>query len=189
MAIPFTYIWLNVLSSVEDQYLAQYKFGCFAIAFSCIIEMTAEPPVFIGQVFCFVKLKIIMDTVHILVRSVVFIVIVLNNPGVAIYAFGIAQLSSAITIIMGNYIFFHFYIKRLHEYRNELKRVDDKATVVKKFGSHYENMDDFPFNSIVDMIPGILPNSVSSHVVINIHFILFILFSLRINVLIQTYKC
>lgn len=159
--MPCLYIWLNWLSAVDEHYYVQYRFGCFAIAFACIIELTAEAPIFVSQVFCFVKLKVVMDTGHIFIRSFVFIVLVLFNKGITIYAFGIAQIISAITIIVGNYAFFHLYIPRLKQYRNEMKRVDDKYELRKTFGNYYENMEDFPFSSVKELLPGVLPNSVS----------------------------
>ncbi|XP_053658669.1 protein RFT1 homolog [Anopheles marshallii] len=159
LAIPCLYIWLNWLSAVDDIYAEQYRFGCFAIAFSCIIEMTAEAPIFVGQVFCFVKLKVILDTGHIFIRSFIFIFIVLMNKDVTIYAFGIAQITSACTIIIGNYAFYYFYIPKLLRYRKELKKVDDKYVLRDRYGQHFENMDDFPFVSIKQMLPGVLPNS------------------------------
>lgn len=122
--------------------------------------MTAESPIFIGQIFCFVKLKIILDTLHIFVRSLTFITLVLLNRNVAIYAFGIAQLVSALTIILGNYLFFHVYIKKLQEYRLELKRNDNNEQTIAKYGSYFKSMDDFPFKGITEMVPGVLPNSV-----------------------------
>lgn len=158
LSIPCLYIWLNWLSTVDEHFYVQYRFGCYAIAFACVIELTAEAPIFVSQVFCFVKLKVLMDTSHIFIRSFVFIVIVLLNKDITIYAFGIAQIISAITIIVGNYAFFHLYIPRLAKYRKELKRVDDKHELRKTFGNYYENMDDFPFKSIKEMLPGVLPN-------------------------------
>ncbi|XP_029718765.2 protein RFT1 homolog isoform X1 [Aedes albopictus] len=162
LSMPCLYIWLNWLSTVDEQYYVQYRFGCFAIAFACIIELTAEAPIFVSQVFCFVKLKVVMDTGHIFIRSFVFIVLVLLNKSITIYAFGIAQIISAVTIIVGNYAFFHLYIPRLKQYRNEMKRVDDKYELRKTFGKYYENMEDFPFSSVREMLPGALPNSGST---------------------------
>uniref|UniRef100_A0A2M4BIQ9 Protein RFT1 homolog n=1 Tax=Anopheles marajoara TaxID=58244 RepID=A0A2M4BIQ9_9DIPT len=159
LAIPCLYVWLHWLSPVDAVYAEQYRFGCFAIAFSCIIEMTAESPIFVGQVFCFVKLKVILDTGHIFIRSFIFITIVLLNKDITIYAFGIAQITSACTIIVGNYAFYYFYIPRLLRYRAELKKVDDKRVLREKYGQQYENMEDFPFVSIRQMLPGVLPNS------------------------------
>lgn len=99
-----------------------------------------------------------MDTLHILVRSLIFITVVLQNSSIAIYAFGIAQLSSAFTIIIGNYWFFHVYIKRLKQYRLDVaNRTNDKNQAIQQ--PYYENMDDFPFNSIFEMIPGVMRNT------------------------------
>lgn len=162
LSIPCIYIWLNVLSPVNEVYQSAYRFSCYAMILSCIIELTAESPAFVGQVFCFIKLKVILDTLHIFIRSLVFIVLVMNNKNIAIYAFGIAQFTSALTIIIGNYGFFHFYIKRLRKYRDSLKKNDnDKEKTKSEFGPYYENMNDFPFTSILEMIPGVLKNSVS----------------------------
>lgn len=124
--------------------------------------MTAEAPVYVAQVFCFVKIKIVLDTVHILVRSLVFIVLVLSNSNGAIYAFGIAQMSSAATIIVGNYFFFHVYIRRLRDYRAALKKADGDVEKVRgEWGTAFEHMHDFPFEGVMDMVPGVLPNEVS----------------------------
>lgn len=162
LAIPVGYIWFYMLSAVDPKYESAYHFGCYAMIFSCIVELTAEAPAFVGQVFCFVKLKVILDTLHIFIRSVVFIVLVMNNKNIAIYAFGIAQFTSALTIIIGNYGFFHFYIKRLRTYRDTLKKNDDdKEKTIRALGPYYENMNDFPFNSIFEMMPGVLTNPVS----------------------------
>jgi oligosaccharide translocation protein RFT1 len=157
--VPCLYVWLQLLSSVDDVYAAQYKFGCLAIAFSCIIELTAEAPIFVGQVFCFVKLKVILDTLHIFIRSVVFILLVVFNKNIAIYAFGVAQIVSALTIIVGNYGFFYWYISRLKRYR-QVKRDDDKKD--DKLATYFDNMADFPFTSIGQMVPGVLPNEAGS---------------------------
>lgn len=166
LSLPCLYIWLNLLSSVGDAYANAYKFGCISMVLSCIIELTAETPAFIGQVFCFIKLKVILDTLHIFIRSIVFILLVVNDKNIAIYAFGIAQLTSCATIIIGNYGFFHVYIKRLHNYRAMLKKYDDdKQKAIAECGPYYESMNDFPFNSIFDMLPGVLTNPVSNKVI------------------------
>lgn len=162
LSLPCLYIWLNVLSPVNEVYQSAYKFGCYAMIFSCICELTAEAPAFVGQVFCFVKLKVILDTLHIFIRSFVFIVLVMNNKNIAIYAFGIAQFTSCLTIILGNYGFFHLYIKRLRRFRDTLKKNDnDREKTVSEVGPYYENMNDFPFTSILEMVPGVLKNPVS----------------------------
>lgn len=165
MSLPGIYIWLHFLWPIDVAHLDAYRFGCMAIALSCIVEMTAEAPVYVAQVFCFVKTKILLDAVHILVRSLVFITLVCSNANDgngAIYAFGIAQMSSAATIVVGNYLFFYIYIRRLRKYRVALKKVDGVVETLRaEWGSNFENMNDFPFDSVMDMVPGVLPNKVS----------------------------
>lgn len=169
LSIPCLYVWLHVLSPVNEIYLPAYKFGCYAMVVSCIIELTAEAPGFVGQVFCFVKLKVIQDTLHIFVRSSVFIILVLKNKDIAIYAFGIAQFTSCLTIIIGYYGFFYMYINRLKNYRRLLKKHDGNLEEVKKEinSTAYEHMEDFPFESIKDFVPGVLENSVSILLIFN----------------------
>ncbi|TMW40070.1 hypothetical protein DOY81_014850 [Sarcophaga bullata] len=118
ISMPCVYIWLNWLTTVDNVYAAQYSFACYAVALSCVIELCAEAPVFAIQVFCFVKLKVILNTLHIFVRSVVFLWIVLGNGSVAIYAFAIAQLVSAVTILLSHYGFFACYIKLFQDFKN-----------------------------------------------------------------------
>lgn len=162
LSLPCLYVWLHVLSPVGDSYQSAYRFGCYAMVISCIFELTAEAPAFVGQVFCFVKLKVILDTLHIFVRSVVFIILVLNNKNIAIYAFGIAQFTSCLVIIGGNYGFFHIYIQRLKTYRDVLKKNDNDIDKTRdEMGHYYEHMNDFPFNSVTEMVPTVLKNPVS----------------------------
>lgn len=159
LSVPCLYIWLNVLSPVDAVYSSAYRFGCIAIVVSCILELTAEAPAFVGQVFCFIKLKVILDTLHIFIRSMVFIILVLNDKEMAIYAFGIAQFASCATIVLGNYGFFYVYIKKLINYRQVLKKNDDDtAKTALVCGKYYEHMNDFPFESLTDMVPGMFPN-------------------------------
>lgn len=131
---------------MESRLVSQYTFACYSVAVSCIIELAAEAPVFVAQVFCFVKFKIFMNTLYIFLRSVVFIWIVLSNDKIAITAFGISQISSAVTILLGNYTFFHWYTKKLQEERR-------KSSKDKEPNELFQKMDDFPFTSITEMLP------------------------------------
>lgn len=154
LSIPCLYIWLNLLSPVENHLWTQYKFGCLAMTISCILELCAEAPLFIAQVFCFVKLKVVLDTLHIFVRSVVFISIVLKNPDIAIYAFGIAQLASIFAIVVGYYAYFYTYIS---------KKDDDPSRKTSEDEPDKEHTlaDKFPLQSVAELLPGVLRNKVS----------------------------
>ncbi|XP_053949020.1 protein RFT1 homolog [Anastrepha ludens] len=152
ICIPCVYIWLHLLSPVDDQFSLQYQFGCYSMAISCVIELCAEAPNFVSQVFCFVRLRIVLSTLHILVRSAVFLWIVINDKSAAINAFAIAQLMSTATIILGNYGFFYFYIRRFNQEKEKKERCP------KLDSTMYNDMNDFPFKKITDFLPGVMEN-------------------------------
>lgn len=161
---PCLYIWLNWFGSPVDAELAdQYKFGCICIIVSGIIELLAEAPVFVAQVFCFIKLRVILDTLNIFVRSVIFITLVLRDPKEAIFAFSIAQVGSTVTFVIGYYVYFIHYIDKANKSRGAAKRtVDtDNGSPDKQPDEHTESDEFIPFNSILQMLPGCLQNPVS----------------------------
>lgn len=139
---------------------------------SGVIELLAEVPVFVAQVFCFVKLRVILDTLNLFVRSVIFIVLVIRDPKQAIFAFSIAQLGSTVTFVIGYYIYFMHYIENVKKFTAASKRGADNAAD-DQFYDDGKNNDDktsskilfesdtfIPFNSIKQMLPGYFQNPV-----------------------------
>lgn len=168
---PCLYIWLNFGTPVDAELYDQYKFGCICIVVSGIIELLAEVPVFVAQVFCFVKLRIILDTLNIFVRSVIFVVLVIHDPKKAIFAFSVAQVGSTVTFVIGYYIYFIHYTGNVNKSRGVLKRnadnlndndtFDDSSNKNDKTTEKHSEQEDFiPFNSIKQMLPGYLHNPV-----------------------------
>lgn len=143
---------MYALTPVTDALRDQYRFGCAIMTISCVLELCAEAPAFVGQVFCFVKLKIVMDTLHIFVRSLVFILLVVGNSERVIWAFGIAQLASCLTILCGNYGFFFVYLRRHRSHApatsKKKKNDDDAAADVTDL-----DLDDFPIRRMSDFLP------------------------------------
>lgn len=158
------YVWLNFWPSVGIELYNQYKFGCICIIVSCIIELFAETPVFVAQVFCFVKLRVILDTLHIFVRSTLFIWLVLRDPNQAIFAFSIAQVGSTLSFVIGYYVYFIYYLREANKLKGNAKRArDDSSDVDDDDDDKKQSDDSIPFNSIKQMIPGYLNNPVSIH--------------------------
>lgn len=118
--VPCIHIWLSFLPTVGDALFEQYKFGCLAVAVSCVIEQIAEVPTFITQVNCKIRVRVLMDCIHLTVRSVVFICLVKTAPELAIQAFGIAQITSAVVFTLG---FYGYY------YRNISANADPTQTI------------------------------------------------------------
>lgn len=153
---PCLYVWLNYWSSVDIELYDQYKFGCICIAVSVIIELVTETPVFVAQVFCFIKLRVVLDTLHIFVRSILFIWFVLRDPNQAIIAFSIAQIGSTISFVIGYYGYFIYYIRNA----NRSVAIAKKASNGNRKESVDMSDDCIPFTSIKQMLPGFRFNSV-----------------------------
>lgn len=149
---------------IPDELYDQYQFGCICIVASGIIELFAETLVFIAQVFCFVKLRVVLDTLHIFVRSILFIVLVLRNPDQAIFAFSIAQVGSTIAFAIGYYAYFIYYIDRSKKVKGDEKRAADISNGEPMTDEKKSESDDsIPFNSIKQMLPGYLNNTVIAY--------------------------
>lgn len=159
-SLPLYYVWLHVGSPVQAEFYDQYKFGCICIIVSGIIEMFAEAPVFVAQVFCFVKLRVVLDTLNIFVRSVIFLFLVFRDPNQAIYAFSIAQVGSTVTFSIGYYAFFIYYIEKAKKTKGIAKRSADEDDVDQTSNTNSDPDDTIPFNSIKQMLPGCLENTV-----------------------------
>lgn len=161
---PCLYIWFNQSifgSPIADELYDQYKFGCLCIVVSGIVELLAETQVFVAQVFCFVKLRVVLDTLHIFVRSTLFITLVLRDPNQAIFAFSIAQVGSTVTFAIGYYVYFIYHINRSKKIKGDDKRAADQTNGKTTTNENkFESDDSIPFNSIKQMLPGYLHNPV-----------------------------
>ncbi|KAK5640716.1 hypothetical protein RI129_009263 [Pyrocoelia pectoralis] len=146
ISLLFVYVWMHVLSATEDIYLLQYQYGCVAIAVSCVIDQMTQSVVLVAQSFCFVRLKVILDTIYVMSRTIIFVVIVMRYPHYAIHAFSIAQVLSSIIYCLTHYGFFYWYIDELQKRANEEKN------------SIFSNMQDFPFKSILELFPCVMQN-------------------------------
>ncbi|XP_030751272.1 protein RFT1 homolog [Sitophilus oryzae] len=148
------YVWINLLSPTDEVYIAQYKLGCYAIAISCIIEQCTQSVILVAQSYCFVKLKIVFETIYILSRTFIFVYFVLSYPNNAITAFSLAQIFSAVILCGLYYGFFTWYILKL----NEIKALDGDDKKTSHNGTLFADMSDFPFRSILNFFPGFMFN-------------------------------
>ncbi|XP_014207844.1 protein RFT1 homolog [Copidosoma floridanum] len=145
------YVWLFFLSADETSQL-YYTFGVWSIAISCIIELMSLAVQLVASAFLFVRLKIILESIMIALRTVTFVSIIVFNPENALLAFGIAQLIAAVFYTTSHYVYFYHYIKRLkrHKLKRRLSMSDD--------GTEEYVESEFPFLSIKEFLPGQLKN-------------------------------
>lgn len=154
--VIIVYAWLNILNPVEDVYLNQYRMGCYAIGISCVIEQASQNVVLIAQSYCFVKLKVVLETIYILSRTFIFVVLVIRDPDQALNAFSIAQVASAVILSLSYYIFFLWYIPKLKSFNRCEKKDKSKDSFENK--QLFSDMKDFPFKSFSDIFPGQMEN-------------------------------
>ncbi|CAG9774054.1 unnamed protein product [Ceutorhynchus assimilis] len=138
------YIWINLLSPTDAIYLSQYKLGCYAVAISCLVEQATQSVILVSQSYCFVKLKIVFETIYILARTFTFVYLVVYYPSEAINAFSIAQVVSAVLLCVLYYGFFAWYIPKLNQEGQK--------------GALFADMGDFPFRSLLNFFPGFMFN-------------------------------
>lgn len=151
LSVVFVYVWLNILPLGHPEHELQYTIGCWSIALSCILELCSANMSLVAQLFCFIKLKVALDTLHILVRTILFLSIIIYDRSLALIAFSVAQVGSIGTIVLAYYVFFYWYIKNKPLYaKGALKTKLVPQLVLNKL---YSNMDDFQFTSIKDFLP------------------------------------
>lgn len=79
-----------------------------------------------------------------------------NYPNGAIDAFSIAQIASSIILCFSYYGFFIWYISALNNRKQENSK--EKTHIDKK--TIFSDMEDFPFTSVYDFLPGNMENEV-----------------------------
>lgn len=150
MSFLFGYIWLFLLSTTETL-PPYYTFAVLAVGLSCIIELSSLVVQLVASAFLFVRLKIILDTIMIVIRTMTFVPLILYHPENALLAFGIAQLVAAVFYTTSHYAYFHHHIKKLNE-------CSQKRRMSLKDSSDEYVMREFPFHAIKDFLPGELEN-------------------------------
>ncbi|XP_029174943.1 protein RFT1 homolog [Nylanderia fulva] len=152
MSFLFGYIWLFLLSTTEAL-PPYYTFAVWAVGLSCIIELSSLIVQLVANAFLFVRLKIILDTIMIAIRTMTFVPLILYHPENALFAFGTAQLIAAIFYTTSHYVYFHYHIAKLNKCtqkrRMSLRDSNDESFVVREF----------PFCTVRDFLPGQLVNN------------------------------
>ncbi|KYN21856.1 Protein RFT1 like protein [Trachymyrmex cornetzi] len=151
MSFLFGYTWLFLLSTTEIL-PSYYTFAVWAVGLSCVIELSSLVVQLVANAFLFVRLKIILDTIMIVIRTMTFVPLILYYPENALLAFGIAQLVAAIFYTTSYYAYFHYHIKKLN-------KCSQKRKMSLKDNSDEYVLREFPFHTIEDFLPCQLENN------------------------------
>ncbi|XP_044157367.1 protein RFT1 homolog [Bufo gargarizans] len=85
------WIWLNILEVPDPAVIPHYGPGVLAFGFSAVIELIAEPFWVLAQAHLFVRLKVIAESLAIIVRCSVTVILVLIWPHWGLLIFSFAQ--------------------------------------------------------------------------------------------------
>lgn len=89
-------------------------------------------------------------------RTIFFVYLVQNYPHQAINAFSLAQIFSSLVLFFSYYGFFLWYIHVLNIKKQEHSK--EKSNPVEK--TIFSDMEDFPFSSVFEFLPGNMQNEV-----------------------------
>ncbi|XP_040263022.1 protein RFT1 homolog [Bufo bufo] len=85
------WIWLNILEVPDPAVIPHYGPGVLAFGFSAVIELLAEPFWVLAQAHLFVRLKVIAESLAVIVRCSVTVILVLICPHWGLLIFSFAQ--------------------------------------------------------------------------------------------------
>ncbi|XP_014779942.1 protein RFT1 homolog [Octopus bimaculoides] len=108
-------IWLHLLQRPDPLIVPHYSIGVFAFAASTVIEVIAQPLWVITQAFMFVKLKVLMEGLLLIVKAAITMFLVIYKPHLGLIIFSLAQVVSMMVYVGAFYVFFIFYIQRRKE--------------------------------------------------------------------------
>ncbi|KAF7488314.1 Protein RFT1 -like protein [Sarcoptes scabiei] len=105
-------IWYKVFKSPDDPLLhTQYCWAIMAVYVSVIIESFAESCYVFGQRYDYIRLKVFIEGLFQITRSLLFALIIFRYPDYSIYGFAIAQLISSILYSLLYYFYLLFIVK------------------------------------------------------------------------------
>lgn len=114
----------------------------------------------------FFSFQVVIDTIYITIRSIIFTSLVVWKPENAVIAFSVAQVFSALVASLCYYLYFYYYISKRNKEQGLLKK--DQPT-----SPNSPVYDDFPFRSLLDFLPRKLNDRVSDF------FFFFFMFTLH----------
>ncbi|XP_032146093.1 protein RFT1 homolog isoform X3 [Sapajus apella] len=85
------WVWLQLLEVPDPNVAPHYAAGVVLFGLSAVVELLGEPFWFLAQAHMFVKLKVIAESLSIILKSVLTVFLVLWLPHWGLYIFSLAQ--------------------------------------------------------------------------------------------------
>ena len=139
LTVPVSIVWSTVMGVIWSYYLpspppeleSQYHHAVMVVAMTGVLQMLAEPPMVVGQVMMFVRMKVVMNMIWMTTRVIVLCLAVRLDPDNVIIHWSHGHALAGLLYVLGYYAAFRLIIKT----------------------NQIDNNQDFPIKSISHLFP------------------------------------
>ncbi|XP_077181872.1 man(5)GlcNAc(2)-PP-dolichol translocation protein RFT1 isoform X1 [Paroedura picta] len=100
------WVWLDILEIPDGNAVPHYKFGVITFGLSAVVELLGEPFWVLAQVHLFVKLKVIAESLSVICKCILTVILVVLYPHWGLYIFSLAQLLYTSILVLCYIIYF-----------------------------------------------------------------------------------
>ncbi|XP_053155066.1 protein RFT1 homolog isoform X2 [Hemicordylus capensis] len=100
------WIWLDILEVPDANAVPHYKFGVVVFGLSAVVELLGEPFWVLAQVHLFVRLKVIAESLSVISKCFLTVILVVLYPHWGLYIFSLAQLLYTSILVLSYIVYF-----------------------------------------------------------------------------------
>jgi len=105
-SLVLSWVWINLLPAPPDHLQEQYLGAVYLVSISAVIQMFAEVPWLLAQVFLFVRLRVILDFVWMMTRVVVLVYAVSAHQDDVVTVWAYGHFAAGLLFVLGYYLAF-----------------------------------------------------------------------------------
>ncbi|NXI68645.1 RFT1 protein, partial [Anseranas semipalmata] len=103
-------VWLHLLEVPDPSVVPHYQAGVVAFGLSAVIELLGEPFWVLAQAHLFVRLKVIAESLSVVSKCILTVILVMLYPQWGLYIFSLAQLLYTSVLVMCYVIHFVMFL-------------------------------------------------------------------------------
>ncbi|TFK04962.1 Protein RFT1-like protein [Platysternon megacephalum] len=127
------WIWLQLLEVPDPNSVPYYKTGVVAFGLSAVVELLGEPFWVLAQAHLFIRLKVIAESLAIISKCILTVILVVLYPQWGLYIFSLAQLLYTSILVLCYVMYF-----------------------MKFLGSPEATKKSFPVSRMTDLLPKLI---------------------------------
>ncbi|OXB60687.1 hypothetical protein ASZ78_011527 [Callipepla squamata] len=104
------FVWLHVLEVPDPAVVPHYGVGVVAFGLSAVVELLGEPLWVLAQAHLFVRLKVIAESLSIVSKCILTVILVILYPQWGLYIFSLAQLLYTSVLVMCYVVYFAMFL-------------------------------------------------------------------------------